>query len=120
MNEKNNERKVKFEQKIDNILDNNFGDISVNNLNLQDHDYTALRIDENALTVLSGYVARKMKKMNHAKNCNACSTALCAKQDNQENEQREKLLSLKSRGFLMVPSKNLHEIIYQVPYGKCI
>lgn len=120
MNEKNNERKVEFEQKIDiydiYIIDNNFGDISVNNLKLQDHDYTALRIDQNALTVLSGYVARKMKKMNPAKNCNACSTALCAEQDNQENQQREKLLLLKSRGFLMVPSKNLYEIIYQVPF----
>lgn len=92
--EKNNERKVELEQKIDNILDNNFGDISVNNLNLQDHDYIALKIDENALTVLSEYVARKMKKMNPAKNCSACSTALCAIQDNRENEERERLLSL--------------------------
>lgn len=115
MSEQNNQKKIEFEQKIDSILDNNAGEVSVNYLNLEDHDYATLSINEDALTVLSGYVARKMKKTNPAKNCGECSTVLCAPEFCEKNE-REKLLSLKSRGYLLVPSQHLYTIIYQVHY----
>ncbi len=111
--DENYNKKIDFENKIDDILDN-VNEIPVDNLiSIADHDYTALQINEDALTVLSGYVARKMRRVKPAKCCQECYTMLCAP-DDHEVQDREKLLELKTRGYLLVPSKKLFEIIYQV------
>jgi len=110
LTEKNNERRKEMEDKIDSILDNKDIPLSLET----DHDYTVLPINPHALTVLAGYVARKMRKIKPAKNCDACYIALCAPENNKSNDDREKLINIKSYGYLLVPSKELYEIIYQV------
>ena len=65
--------------------------------------------------VLAGYVARKMRRVKPVKCCQECYAMLCAP-DDHEVQDREKLLVLKSHGYLLVPSKDLYEIIYQYIY----
>lgn len=98
---KNNERRKEIENKIDNILDNKYNGFSLES----DHNYTTLPINNHALTVLAGYVARKMKKIKPAKTCDKCYTALCATENENNNDDREKLIHIKSYGYLLVPSK---------------
>ncbi|KAL5239218.1 hypothetical protein ACI65C_006628 [Semiaphis heraclei] len=65
-----NERRREIEEKIDTILENT--DIEFSSDMTHDRDYTVLPIDPNALTVLAGYVARKMRKTKPAKDCDIC------------------------------------------------
>ncbi|KAL5237829.1 hypothetical protein ACI65C_005239 [Semiaphis heraclei] len=111
-----NERRREIEEKIDTILENT--DIEFSSDMTHDHDYTVLPIDPNALTVLAGYVARKMRKTKPAKDCDICFMALCSS-ENDNFEDLEKLLKIKSYGYLLVPSKELYEIIYQLEDAIC-
>ena len=109
--EEHSERKREMEEKIDNILDNSNNQLGYDQ---DDHDYLALPINPHALTVIAGYVSRKMRKSKVAKCCNVCFTALCAPENENVDNDREKLLKIKTYGYLLVPSKELYEIIYQV------
>lgn len=64
LTEKNNERKKEIENKLDNIFDNKDNGFSLES----DHNYTALPINPHALTVLAGYVTRKMRKIKTSQN----------------------------------------------------
>lgn len=111
LTEKINERRKEMENKIDHILDNNDNGFSLES----DHNYTALPINPHALTVLAGYVARKMRKIKLAKTYDKCYIALCATENDKSNDDIEKLMNIKSYdGYLLVPSKELYEIISQV------
>lgn len=57
-----------------------------------------------------------MRRVKPAKCCQECYAMLYAP-DDHDVQDREKLIALKTRGFLLVPSKELYEIIYQVICG---
>jgi len=55
-----------------------------------------------------------MGKIKPAKTYDKWYTALCETENDKKENDREKLIHFKSYGYLLVPSNELYEIIYQV------
>lgn len=107
--EERKERKEHFENIIDNIINNAspLMDIEI--------EYNTFKemIDEYALTVFAGYIARKIRKSKLAKNCHECFESLCDSK-NESTLERNSFLEQKSHGGLLKPSNDLYNIVLQV------
>ncbi|KAE8748887.1 hypothetical protein FOCC_FOCC004481 [Frankliniella occidentalis] len=109
--EKYKENRKELEMKIDEYLDQ---DIDVGELEEMDHqDALTAPIDTNAMTVFGGYISRKMRKMQPAKSCLACSLEVCAP-ERASFEDRETLLQMKSRGGLLRPSHKMYNLLMKL------
>lgn len=112
VSESDSARRKELEGKIEIILDGGLC-LDEEAEENKDHDYLSQNIDPFALTVFAGYVARKMRSMKPANNCELCFKALCSL-DGAPNQEREAFLLLKSRGGLLKPSQELYDLVHQV------
>ena len=100
------DRMKELEQKLDDILDGSVNfpqDVSQRG----DHDYLNRTIDESALTVFAGCIARKVCKLKPASTCQVCSESVL-KQQSEAVTGREEFLQAKSRGGLLRPSEDMY------------
>jgi len=113
------DRMRELEQKLDDILDGSV-DFPQDVGQKGDHDYLDRTIDESALTVFAGCIARKVCKLKPASTCQVCSESLL-KQQKEAVMGREEFLQAKSRGGLLWPSEDLYQLLHQVRLTrKCI
>lgn len=105
----NQSRRQEMEQKIELILD---GGIPFDDI-ISDHEYLEHNIDRQALTVLGGYVSRKLRKMKPCSECDECFKAVCVP-DGSDALDRELLLNIRSYGGYLKPSDELHNLLFQV------
>jgi len=108
--EANSRRREEIESKIDLILDEGMPKEFHNS---NDHSYLDKRIDPQALTVLAGYVSRKMRALELTKSCPTCFNAVCVA-DDEPPAERETFLNLKSYGGLFRPSEDLFQMVFKV------
>ena len=99
-----------MEEKIDLILDGEFPELEDP---MADHSYLDRHIDPQALTVLAGYVSRKMRSLKITQDCKTCFNAVCAPEEEATCE-REAFFNLKSYGGLLRPSADLFTLVFQV------
>jgi len=73
-------------------------------------------IDMSALTYFIGYIARQAKKFSTAKHCEDYYLSLINDVDiNVQNlDPEDNLIKSRSKGFLLIPSNNLKEIIFKL------
>uniref|UniRef100_A0A1Y1LMH4 Transposable element P transposase-like RNase H C-terminal domain-containing protein n=1 Tax=Photinus pyralis TaxID=7054 RepID=A0A1Y1LMH4_PHOPY len=111
------QRQVKFEKELDELLDN--GEPVESLISLFDHSYHEInKIDEKALRMFCGYVARKARKATDAKHCDQCFGLLQADQICDKNENNS-YINKRNDGHLLTPSEGLYEIIYNLESSIC-
>lgn len=102
------EKQEQLKKSIDDVIDNGTPLMTCD----FDENHIKSTVDQYALTVFAGYISRKVRKMNPAKNCTECCTSLCT--NDQNVLERETFLQLKSHGGLLRPSAEVYDIIFQV------
>ena len=124
------ERRVKMEEKIDNILDKGDEDAMLENFmtSVDDNGYAEnvavndpashtynnnTKINPYAFQYFGGYVARKIRQFTVAKKCEACFKTLI-RQSNEEAVETQYLIDKKSRGFLMKASPSLYNLLVKL------
>ncbi|KAE8749969.1 hypothetical protein FOCC_FOCC003440 [Frankliniella occidentalis] len=112
------EKKIKFEEILDNLLDVGGADEIMENhfipVNSHDHSYHFnCTIDEYAFEMFAGYVARKARSFSVAKKCDDCFKSLLRPNDLPLKETQY-LIEKRSKGNLLVPSDSLRDLLYQI------
>jgi len=107
--EEHKEHKEHFENIIDNIINNTS---PLMDIEIEDNTFKEM-IDEYALTVFAGCIARKIRKSKLAKNCHECFESLCDSK-NESTLERNSFLEQKSHEGLLKPSNDLYNIVLQV------
>ncbi|KAK3907825.1 Transposable element P transposase, partial [Frankliniella fusca] len=108
--EQNIQKRIEFENKLDEALD--CGEI-VDSIEraLGDHRYAQdFKLQEKALRYFTGYVARKAKKTFTAKTCENCFSLLCAPVDYAVKDI-DAIIVARSKGNLIIPSDSLYAIV---------
>lgn len=99
-------RRKELLDRIDELLDSDL-DIP-ESMEMDMTDCLSINIDEEALALFGGYVARKVRAMKPASECRVCQDALL---QHGPLLDRESLLDLRSRGGLLRPSTPLHDLL---------
>ena len=109
-------RRIAFEQELDELLDNGEPVESINAM--FDHAYTEKnKIDEQALNMFCGYVARKARRATVAKTCDHCFELL--QRPEGTTSERDSLIERRSDGHLLKPSDALYNIVYSLEDAIC-
>jgi len=75
-----------------------------------DHSYGLPSINEEALEMFAGYVARQAWKSGCAKNCEECFKALVQSEE-EETLPTQTWIQRRSHGFLLTPSRPLYTLL---------
>jgi len=108
------QRRQDVEKKIELFLDGGFPELATSFID--PHHFLDRQIDPQALTVLAGYVSRKMRSIKPAKDCPTCFAAVCTSAE-EPTCGREAFLNLKSYGGLLRPSADLYALVFKVCEG---
>lgn len=108
--------RVDLEQQIDDLLDERHFDALLDHSYTKQNSSTSDSIDISALTYFIGYIARQIKKFSTAKHCENCYLSLINDVDiNEQNlDPEDNLIKSRSKGFLLIPSNSLKEIIFKL------
>ena len=103
----NKKRQIQLEKELDEALDS--GEIV--SCSFTDHTYyESLTIDEGALRMFGGYVARRVRKISCAKSCPDCFKSLQAPRD-QRLKEEDDIIHSRSKGYLIIPSELLMDTL---------
>ncbi|CAI6358669.1 unnamed protein product [Macrosiphum euphorbiae] len=99
-----NERAQRINQELDDILDKGHSEKIEIAPYIHDHEYSLTDTSSLVLSYLAGYVARKSTRFTK---CQRCLLSL----KNQVISSRDKLIDMRSKGFLIRPSDSIFALI---------
>lgn len=109
MGEEIAQRRLKFEQALDEALDSG-SIVDAIDKALGDHTYHSdQRLDDYALRPFAGYVARKARRFSIAKDCDECFDRLRVKDG--PLQEIDSIIHARSMGFLLTPADEFYELI---------
>ena len=115
--EKGPNKRVALEEKIDDILSRGESDVDLassggdeTNDPDSDHVYHDTTVDDYALEVFAGYVARKLRKNSCARKCHDCFLSLTKSEDEPALETQY-LIEKRSQGHLLTSSRPLFKLL---------
>ncbi|KAK3926389.1 Transposable element P transposase [Frankliniella fusca] len=114
--DKSQDNKEKVIKLIDSIVEESCIADSPESLGQFTPEMTSEKINEEALSLMAGYVSFKVKKMKPAKTCATCAESLVCP-NSESPKERERLIEIKTHGGLLRPSDLVYGIILQVEPG---
>ncbi|KAK3916855.1 Transposable element P transposase [Frankliniella fusca] len=106
LSETEKQKRLQFEKELDSLLDEG------EPIDALDQVFETKNIDEKALRMFCGYVARKANRATVAKTCMDCFSKLKAPDGFTHDDNS--LIERRSEGHLIIPSEELYDIIFKL------